>query len=60
MEGTFTQPMPLPDGSAIPPTGKAFKLAMTTVGHWNSDGTMSEEYLFWDNATFMTQLGLAP
>ena len=60
MEGTFTQAMPLPDGSSIPPTGKAFKLTMTTVGHWNADGTMSEEYLFWDNATFMRQLGLAP
>jgi len=60
MEGTFTQAMRLPDGSSIPPTGKAFKLTMTTVGHWNADGTMSEEYLFWDNATFMRQLGLAP
>jgi hypothetical protein len=60
MEGTFTQPMPLPDGKSIPPTGKAFKLAMVTVGHWNQDGVMSEEYLFWDNLTFMRQIGLMP
>jgi len=58
MEGTFSQPMPLPDGTSIPPTGKAFKLKMATVGHWKG-GTMDEEYLFWDNLTFMKQIGLA-
>lgn len=57
-EGTFTKPMKLPDGTEIPPTGKAFKLEMCTVGHWNGD-TMDEEYLFWDNQTFMKQVGLA-
>lgn len=58
MEGTFTQPMPLPDGSLIQPTGKSFKLEMCTVGHWK-DGVMDEEYLFWDNHEFMKQIGLA-
>lgn len=58
MEGTFTEPMPLPDGSLIPPTGKPFKLTMCTVGHWKN-GVMDEEYLFWDNQTFMKQIGLA-
>jgi hypothetical protein len=57
-EGTFTKPMPLPNGKSIPPTGKAFKLTMCTVGHWK-DGVMDEEYLFWDNQTFMQQVGLA-
>jgi hypothetical protein len=56
MEGTFTLPMPLPNGSSIPPTGKAFKLPMATIGHWNKDGVMSEEYLFWDNATYLKQI----
>lgn len=59
MEGTFTKPMPLPDGKAIPPTGKPFKLIMCTVGLWKN-GVMVEEYLFWDNQTFMKQIGLAP
>ena len=59
MEGTFTKPMPIGDGKSIPPTGKAFKLVMCTVGHWK-DGVMDEEYLFWDNQTFMKQIGLAP
>jgi hypothetical protein len=58
MEGTFTKPMPTPDGKSIPPTGKAFKLVMCTVGHWK-DPVMDEEYLFWDNLAFMKQIGLA-
>jgi hypothetical protein len=58
MEGTFTQPMPIGGGKSIPPTGKAFKINMCTVGHWK-DGVMIEEYLFWDNQTYMKQLGLA-
>jgi hypothetical protein len=58
MEGTFTKPMPAPEGKMIPPTGKPFKIVMCTVGHWK-DGVMDEEYLFWDNLTFMKQIGLA-
>ena len=58
MEGTFTEPMPSSDGKTIAPTGKAFTLPMCTVGHWK-DGVMDEEYLFWDNLTFMKQIGLA-
>jgi len=30
---------------------------MVTVGHWKN-GTMDEEYLFWDNQSFMQQIGL--
>jgi len=58
MEGTFTQPMPTGDGKTIAPTGKPYKITMCTVGHWK-DGVMNEEYLFWDNLTFMKQIGLA-
>lgn len=57
MEGTFSQPMPIGDGKFIQPTGKKFKLSMATIGHWK-DGKMIEEYLFWDNQTFMKQIGL--
>jgi len=59
MEGTFTKPMTTADGKVIQPTGKAFRLPMATVSHWNRQGTMSEEYLFWDNQTYQQQLGLA-
>ncbi|RKG91931.1 ester cyclase [Corallococcus terminator] len=58
MEGTFTQPMPQPDGTSIAPTGKSFKLVMNTVARWK-DGVMAEEYLFWDNQSYLQQLGLA-
>ncbi|MCW3789136.1 ester cyclase [Plebeiibacterium sediminum] len=58
MEGTFTEPMPLGNGQFIEPTGNAFKINMVTIGLWNEDGIMYEEYLFWDNQTFMSQLGL--
>jgi hypothetical protein len=57
MEGTFTKPMPIANGKFIQPTGKAFKLPMCTIGHWK-DGIMIEESLFWDNQTYMNQLGL--
>lgn len=57
MEGTFTQPMPIGNGKFIQPTGKAFKLPMATIGIWK-DGIMVEESLFWDNQTYMNQLGL--
>ncbi len=59
MEGTFTEPMPLGDGNFIQPTGKAFKIKMVTIGRWNDEGTMEEEWLMWDNQTFMRQIGLA-
>ena len=57
MEGTFSAPMPLPDGSVIEPTGKRFKLGMLTVGRWEN-GVMAEEWLYWDNQAFMKQIGL--
>jgi hypothetical protein len=55
MEGTFSKPMPLGNGKFIQPTGKTFKLPMCTIGHWK-DGVMIEEWLFWDNQTYMNQL----
>ena len=57
MTGTFTKPMPLPDGKSIAPTGKRFAIGMMTVGHW-SGTTMDHEWLFWDNQDFMNQMGL--
>lgn len=56
-EGTFTKPMPIGNGKFIQPTGKAFKLPMATVGIWEN-GVMKEEHLFWDNQTYVKQIGL--
>jgi hypothetical protein len=57
-EGTFTRPMPVGDGKFIQPTGKAFRMPMATIGIWEN-GVMIEEHLFWDNLTYMKQIGLA-
>lgn len=57
MTGTFSAPMPIGIGKFIQPTGKSFLLPMCTVGIWK-DGVMIEEYLFWDNQSYMSQLGL--
>ncbi|MHB1001177.1 MAG: ester cyclase [Armatimonadota bacterium] len=57
MTGTFTEPMPIGDGKFIEPTGKSFSIPMCTVGHWEN-GVMVEEWLYWDNATYMKQIGV--
>ena len=56
MEGTFSEPMPTPNGP-IDPTGNSFRIPMCTIGRWK-DGVMIEEYLFWDNDAFLKQIGL--
>jgi SnoaL-like polyketide cyclase len=56
-EGTFSKPMPIGDGKFIQPTGKSFKMPMATIGIWK-DGVMTEEHLFWDNQTYLNQIGL--
>jgi hypothetical protein len=58
LEGTFTQPMLLADGTSIAPTNKAYRIPMVTIGHWNATGVMDEEWLFWDNKELYKELGL--
>jgi len=58
LEATFSEPMQLPDGNAIPPTGNAVKMSMATIAKWQN-GCIAEEHLFWDNAEYMKQLGLS-
>ena len=57
MTATFTKPMPIGNGKFIQPTGKKCTLPMCTVGVWK-DGVMVEEYLYWDNQSYMKQLGI--
>ena len=59
MTGTFSKPMPIGDGKTIPPTGKRFAVGMATIAHWNANGQMDHEWLFWDGQDFMKQIGLA-
>lgn len=58
LEATFSEPMKMPDGASIPPTGKKVKMSMVTIAKWKN-GCIAEEHLFWDNAEYMKQLGLA-
>jgi ketosteroid isomerase-like protein len=57
MAGTFTGPMQMPDGRAVPPTGKSFQIPMATIAHW-TDGRITQEYLFWDSLELMRQMGV--
>lgn len=57
LEATFSEPMKLPDGKSIPPTGKKVKIPMATIAKWKN-GCIAEEHLFWDNAEYVKQLGL--
>ena len=41
----------------IQPTRKSFDVIFSTTAHWR-DGKIVEEYLFYDSATFMKQIGL--
>ena len=59
IKGTFTRPMPDGTGGTIAPTGKAFALDMITVGIWNHQGTMDEEFVFWDGQAILQKIGLA-
>jgi hypothetical protein len=58
IEGTFSKPMVLADGTVIQPTNKTYRLPMVTIGHWNEEGQMTEEFLYWNNAAFMKQIGV--
>ncbi|MGC3976714.1 MAG: ester cyclase [Nitrospira sp.] len=57
MEATLSEPMKLPDGKSIGPTGKKVKMPMATIAKWNN-GCIAEEQLFWDNAEYMNRLGI--
>jgi hypothetical protein len=48
----------LPDGTVIQPTGKSFVVIFSTAARWRN-GKIVEEYLFYDNATILRQVGLA-
>lgn len=56
--GTFTEPLEMPDGTVIQPTGKSFDVLFSTAARWRN-GKVVEEYLFYDSGTFLRQVGLA-
>jgi len=56
--GTFTGQMTLPDGTVIPPTGKAFDLEFGQTSKWDGDQLIVIS-AFWDAALQRQQIGLA-
>lgn len=57
VEATFSEPMKLPDGKDILPTGKKVKVPIATLARWK-DGCIIQEHLFFDSAAYWRQLGL--
>jgi SnoaL-like polyketide cyclase len=55
--GIFTAPLELPDGTTIQPTGKSFDVLYSTTAKWDN-GKIVKEFLFYDNGTFLTQIGV--
>lgn len=56
--GTMKGSMKGPDGKAIPPTNKKFRIEFCTVAHWNEKGEILEERLFYDLVGMTKQIGL--
>ena len=55
--GTFTGEMILPDGTEVPPTGKAFDLDFGQTSKWQGDQLIAIS-AFWDSALQAKQIGL--
>jgi SnoaL-like polyketide cyclase len=56
--GTMKGLMKGTDGKAIQPTNKKFHVEFCTVAHWNENGEILEERLFYDLPGLMKQIGL--
>jgi hypothetical protein len=56
--GTFTGELVLPDGTVIPPTGKAFDLDFGQTSKWDGEKLIAIS-AFWDSALQAKQIGLA-
>ena len=57
--GTQSGPLATPDGSEIPATGRSFPFPYVDILRAR-DGLFVEHRLHWDNAAFLSQLGLLP
>ena len=57
--GAMKGPMKGADGKMIQPTNKKFHLEFCTLAHWNKNGEILEERLFYDLVGMMKQIGLS-
>lgn len=60
MRATFSQPMLMPDGTSIPPTGKTMEGTMATMARWRGNCIAEEQLFIPDSKVQAAQLGLAP
>ncbi|MGH3472818.1 MAG: hypothetical protein ACRDPG_12355 [Nocardioidaceae bacterium] len=56
--GTFSGELILPDGNAIPGTGKSFDLTFSTTARWEGE-VLVEEWASWDAQVMAQQIGLS-
>jgi steroid delta-isomerase-like uncharacterized protein len=57
LEGTNTGPLPGPDGSPVPATGRPLSLPLTGI-HTVRDGRITSTHFYWDTYDMLGQLGL--
>jgi len=55
-KGKWVNPITLPDGRKVEPTGKEYTMSVCTLARWEN-GRIVEEYLFWDNAHLYRSIG---
>lgn len=56
---THTEPLPMPDGTEVPPTGKKIEVRFCEVWRFEG-GKVKSLHGYADNLTVMGQLGLIP
>jgi steroid delta-isomerase-like uncharacterized protein len=57
--GTHNGPLPTPTGDSIPATGKKAQVRGSTTFEFK-DGVIARNWVFWDMASLLGQLGLMP
>ncbi len=57
--GTNEGPMRTPDGTEMPPTGRAVNIPFVTIFTSNGEA-LTSHHAYWDQMSFMSQLGLMP
>ena len=57
--GTNTQPLPMPNGDSLPPTGKQIRIRSVDVVTVDNGAVISHRFYF-DQMEFLGQLGLLP
>jgi predicted ester cyclase len=60
LNGSFTQPYSLPDGTDVPATGNTITLPIITFFRFEQQGLVAEFFEIYDSFAFLIQLGLLP